>query len=230
MVLASLFSVSLITLDFTIKDLDHELKALIQYLDYFLCFIFFSDFVLSFYLANNKKEFLKLGWLDLISSIPQVDALRYIRLFRVARFLQIFRVIKTSKHFYELSKAARLKGALATSLFIVLFSMSIASILILSFENESGTSNIKTAQEAIWWSFATVTTVGYGDFYPVTTEGRIVATLLMMVGIGSFASLAGLISAYFTDNTQNNSELIELRNEIKELKALITDRSNKDAA
>ena len=78
---------------------------------------------------------------------------------------------------------------------VVIFS----SIAILEFENEVN-SNIKTAEDAIWWSYVTITTVGYGDKFPITTEGRIIGAILMTTGVGIFGTFTALVSSWFIQN------------------------------
>lgn len=75
---------------------------------------------------------------------------------------------------------------------MVLFS----SIAILQVE-DSPNSNIKSAEDAIWWSYVTITTVGYGDKYPVTTEGRLIAAVLMTAGVGLFGTFTGFLASWF---------------------------------
>lgn len=87
---------------------------------------------------------------------------------------------------------------------VLLFS----SIAILEFET-APESNIKTAEDAIWWAYVTMTTVGYGDKYPVTTEGRIIAMVLMTVGVGLFGTFTAYVSSWFVkdyEKGKHNSE------------------------
>ena len=70
-------------------------------------------------------------------------------------------------------------------------------------------SNIKTAEDAIWWAYATITTVGYGDVFPVTTEGRIIAAALMTVGVGLFGTFTAFLASWFvTEKKQEDTENI----------------------
>lgn len=81
------------------------------------------------------------------------------------------------------------------SVFLIAFLLLITSSISILIVETDLNSNIKSAEDAIWWSITTITTVGYGDKYPVTTEGRIIATILMIYGVGIF----GTISAYFSN-------------------------------
>ena len=77
-----------------------------------------------------------------------------------------------------------------------------SSIAILQVET-APTSNIKTAEDAIWWAYTTITTVGYGDRFPVTTEGRFIATLLMTVGVGLFGTFTAYLASWFIGENKN---------------------------
>jgi voltage-gated potassium channel len=80
-----------------------------------------------------------------------------------------------------------------------------SSVAILQFETDPN-SNIKTAEDAIWWSYVTITTVGYGDKYPVTTEGRIIAVILMTVGVGLFGTFTAFVSSWFVKSNEQTQE------------------------
>lgn len=103
----------------------------------------------------------------------------------------------------------------ASLLFFVIF--LVASITILSFEKVPN-ANITSAKDAIWWSFVTITTVGYGDFYPVSTSGRILAAILMVVGIGLFGTYTGLVGAWFVNPVDESED--RLNDVLNELKAV----------
>ena len=101
-----------------------------------------------------------------------------------------------------------------------------SSISVLHFESTAN-GNIKTAQDAVWWAVVTITTVGYGDRYPVTAEGRVVATVLMIAGVGFLGTVAGLVSSWFqTPGAKKGvSEIEALRAEIASLRRLIEEKS-----
>lgn len=78
--------------------------------------------------------------------------------------------------------------------FSVMIILEVGSVLILSAESKAPNANITTASDAMWWAYVTITTVGYGDKYPVTNAGRLVGILVMTTGVGIFATFAGFIS------------------------------------
>jgi voltage-gated potassium channel len=110
---------------------------------------------------------------------------------------------------------------LAASLAAILL-MVFCSIAMLEFES-AGDGNIKTPEDAIWWAAATITTVGYGDRFPVTSEGRCIAAILMCAGVGLFSTFSACLAAWFIKpETQNHeSEIAALREEIAALREAV---------
>jgi voltage-gated potassium channel len=98
----------------------------------------------------------------------------------------------------------------------------IASIAVLSFENVPQ-ANIRSAGDALWWALCTISTVGYGDFYPVTWEGRIVAAILMTTGVGMIGVLSGTMVSWLVQPgyDRDKKELLHLREEIAALTAQV---------
>ncbi|GGD91915.1 potassium channel family protein [Planktosalinus lacus] len=187
--LLSIFSIILLSSLFFIPS-DSEIYRLIEYFDFILCLIFLYDFASQFINAKNKWiYFYTVGWLDLLSSIPLVSEFRFIRAFRVFR---IFRIIKSFKLLFEFvlkNKSASLYGFVVFSAFTILVLSTTAVLYV-----EKDVGNIKTAEDALWWSFVTITTVGYGDFYPVTNIGKFITFILIVCGIASFGTAISYIN------------------------------------
>ena len=171
-----------------------EIQKILSQIDNFICIIFLVEFFYRFYKAPSKLQFLKWGWIDFISSIPFIDFLRVGRVLRLLRLLRILRAFKSIKHIAEHVYKDKSKGLLSTVGLIAFLMVLFSSISILQVET-APTSNIKTAEDALWWSYSTLTTVGYGDKYPVTTEGRIIAAILMTTGVGLCGTFAGYIAS-----------------------------------
>jgi voltage-gated potassium channel len=180
----------------TCCTLPGEVSGLIHYLDTAVCVVLLADFFVRLYRAENKRAFLKWGWIDLLASIPNLEVLRYGRLVRVLRVIRVLRGIRSLQK--VIAMILRNRGeAGAVSLALAAFLMvAFSSVAVLVCERQAS-SNIKTAEDAVWWSVCTVTTVGYGDKYPVTSAGRIVGMLLMMAGVGMFGGLSGLVASFF---------------------------------
>ena len=91
-----------------------------------------------------------------------------------------------------------MKGTFTFAVIVAFMLILFSSVLILEVETAPN-SNIKTAEDALWWAYVTITTVGYGDLYPVTTEGRIVALVLMTAGVGLFGVFTGYLASWFVE-------------------------------
>jgi len=210
----------------TIGRLDHEQTAILDLADNFVCVLFFIDFLVSLYLANNRRQyFLHWGWLDLLSSVPVINGFRVTRAARILRILRVVRGIKATKLLAQFILERRAESAfLAVSLIMLLLVVS-SSIGVLQFEGGPG-SNITSASDALWWALETNTTVGYGDRYPVTPEGRLIAVFLMIFGVGVFGTLSGFVASWFLKPEQEkiDSDMATLIAEIRELRRRVDEK------
>ncbi|MBY5945992.1 potassium channel family protein [Photobacterium rosenbergii] len=215
----------------SIFKLPPDVADILRYADTAICFVFLSDFCIRFYQANNKAQFMKWGWVDLLSSIPMVDAFRYGRIVRVVRVLRIMRAVRSTKLIISYLFRKRMQGTFslvsAVSILLVIF----GAIAILQLEKGVEGSNIQYAGDAVWWAFVTITTVGYGDYYPITYEGRIIAGILMTAGVGLFGTFTGFVASWFLEEDEDKqdnhavtnlrNEVLDLKDEIRELKELL---------
>lgn len=200
--------------------INDESKTILEWADAFVCALFFMDFIISFYRAKSRlRYFFTWGWIDLLSSIPMIDFLRWGRAARILRIFRLFRAVKAAKSLtaFILDKRGESAFLAATLLSIIL--VTFTSIAILQFESTPD-SNIRGPGDAVWWSFVTLTTVGYGDRFPVTTEGRVIGVLLMFAGISLFGTLSGFIASWFLSPTQKKeqNDIDILRSEVTELR------------
>ncbi len=197
----SVYVLIILIIDTTFK-LPTETSILLNYIDIAICIFFLVDFFIRFYQATNKWRFMRWGWIDLISSIPMISFLRIGRLFRLIRLIRILRAFRTTKHFVTHVFKNKAEGAFTSATILAILLIIFSSIAILQVENVPN-SNIKTAEDAIWWSYVTITTVGYGDKFPVTTEGRMIALFLMTAGVGLFGTFTAYIASIFVlDNNK----------------------------
>lgn len=183
----------------TFYHLPTETNNLLVYIDNAICVIFLIDFVYRFKKAENKLHFMRWGWIDLISSIPALDFFRAGRALRLIRLLRILRTFRSTKVLLHHVFRKKAQGALTTALIIAILMLLFSSIAILQVENAPN-SNITSAEDALWWSYVTITTVGYGDKFPVTTEGRLIAMALMTVGVGLFGTFTGFVASLFVED------------------------------
>lgn len=205
----------------TFLSLSPGTDAILDHVDDLICFVFFVDFWVNLLTAESKLGYLKWGWIDLLSSIPMIDLARAGRVARIIRILRAFRGVRSARFLAEYLLHRRADGAFFAVALLSVLMVLFSSIAILQFETAPG-SNIHTPQDALWWAFATITTVGYGDKFPVTTEGRMIAAVLMTAGVGLFGSFTGLIASWILSPTkkdqQQDFELADLKEQVGEIR------------
>jgi voltage-gated potassium channel len=192
--------------------------------DYVTTGVFIVDYVLRLVTADyklNKKgaiSFIKYPFtpwaiVDLLSILPGLDVLssgfKLFRVFRVIRTFRIFRVFKAFRYSKNIEKIARViknsKDALIAVCTLALGYILISALIIFNVEGDSFSSFF----DAIYWATVSLTTVGYGDIYPVTTAGRIITMISSIFGIAIVALPAGIITAGYMDvinEEKNNKE------------------------
>ncbi len=189
----------------TVFVLPTEISILLNYIDIAICVFFCFEFFVRFFRAENKLNFMKWGWIDLLSSIPLVGFLRAGRLLRLIRLLRVIRAFRSTRHLLNHIFANKAQGTFTSISIIAILLVIFSAIGILQVENDPN-SNIKTAEDAIWWAYVTITTVGYGDKFPVTTEGRIIAAILMTAGVGLFGTFTAFVASWFVVDNKSQRE------------------------
>jgi voltage-gated potassium channel len=192
----------------TFFPLSPDTRLILRYSDTVICGIFLMDFARNVIRAPNKLGYLKWGWIDLISSIPAVDAFRVGRAARIIRILRVLRGFRSLKRLTSYLLQRRAQAAFATASLVAILLVIFSSMAILEFEAGVSSSNIKSAQDALWWAYTTLATAGYGDVYPVSTEGRILAAVLVTAGVGLFGTFTGFVATWFlapTEATEPNA-------------------------
>jgi len=181
------------------KFVINETKPL-YYLDLGILIIFIVDYIIRLRISKNKKEFFKNNIFDFIAILPFTSLLRIFRAFRLFRLLKIVKVIKLVKliTFFKMF-TSRIRVFLHTNGFIytVYISFSIVLLGAVGIYIVENNKTVSSFEDALWWSFVTTTTVGYGDISPTTNAGRLIAGVLMMVGIGFIGMLTSTIATYF---------------------------------
>jgi voltage-gated potassium channel len=194
--------------------LDDATIRLLQFYDNLICAFFLIDFFLSLRAAPSKSNyfFRRGGWLDLIGSIPSFSVFfKYtglLHLARLSRLIRITRRLRGEKRGQLLEDILKNRSEYAAFLTILLaiIILSSASVLVLQFESGSPNANIKSGGDAFWYSVVTITTVGYGDRYPVTTGGRITALFIMIAGVGIIGALASIFSSVLVGSPSSTAE------------------------
>lgn len=180
-----------------------EIIEILIYVDFIICLVFLIDFIQQLRSASSKLEYMKWGWLDLISCIPLMELNQYARLIRILRLIKAIKTISILSHAINENKSS---SSFHFMVFISLMMMTFCSIYVLYLERQATGANILTASDAFWWTFVTITTVGYGDLYPVTLEGRIVAMILITTGVGLFGSFTAMIASWVFDSNNDRTK------------------------
>ncbi len=245
----TLFSLLIMVLQ--LLPLDATTLDLLRVYDNAICLIFLGDFAYNLLGSRPRRQYFiyQRGWLDLLGSIPALGFFQLTALFRLARLSRLARVARllSGKHRSELIRdVVQNRGQYA--LFITLLSagivMVISSLVVLQAESTSSDSNIKSGGDALWWALVTITTVGYGDRFPVTPIGRGTAVFVMLAGVGIIGALASILASLLVpsaeevaaaddgaaagtaDGSDVARELAMLRAEIAELRVALGERTS----
>jgi voltage-gated potassium channel len=217
-------------------------RDLMNVYDNAICVVFLIDFGLNLRRSKPKRDYFitRRGWLDLIGSIPTLGISEFgslLRLARLSRLTRIMRLLggKNKKAIVDDVMANRGQYALFITVLSAFMVLVVASLLVVQFESEAPNANITTGGDGLWWAIVTITTVGYGDKFPVTTMGRITATAVMFAGVGIIGALASILASILVPqpkeeetpveaqiSTTIESELAAMRAEITALRHALT--------
>lgn len=189
----------------TVPDLEPSTRKLLRIIEIFCVIVFTIEYLLRIYVSDKKHKFIFsfFGIIDFLAILPfylslgvdlrSLRALRFLRLFRI---LKLIRYNKAIKHF---SKAISLaKEEILLFLIVTLILIYFSAVGIYYFENEAQPENFSSIFDSLWWAIITLTTVGYGDVYPITVGGKVFTFFILMIGLGIVAIPTGIISSALT--------------------------------
>jgi voltage-gated potassium channel len=168
---------------------------------------FAVEYAVKLYLAPDRWRFFKRNIPDLIIvAVPMLRPLRVLRSVRLLRLLRLARLVAfATKGVSEARSILRRRG-LSWVLLIVLVLNLVAAALVMTFERDMPNGNISSYPDALWWAVTTITTVGYGDRFPMSPAGRGVAVVLMVSGIALFGIITASIAAYFVEQKADQQD------------------------
>ena len=168
------------------------------------------------------------GIVDFLTIVPAFFLSGFVifRMLRVARIFHLFRLNAKYDSFNVITTVLyEKKNQIISSVFIVVILMLASSLCMYSVEHEAQPEVFKNAFSSIWWSMSTLLTVGYGDIYPITTLGRVMAICIAYLGVGAVAIPTGIISAGFVEQYQRKSSITNIRDvDIKEIAEIFVDK------
>ena len=215
----SILSIVNLVLIFVVQD--EALDYVLATMNVPITLIFLIDFIYRLKKAPSKSEYFwrNWGWADLLASLPfqQTKILRLFRLVKVYRLLKDYGTRNIVRSLIK-DKAG---SALLSLLFIAILVLEFGSLLMLRLESGVPDANITTASDAIWYVIVTMSTVGYGDQYPVSNPGRVLGTVIIVVGVGIFGTLTGyLANVFLSPGRKQEPEPSDLEAKLQELKDL----------
>lgn len=168
--------------------------------DYLICAVFFAEFLWRLVQTRPRSAYLKWGWLDLISSIPMIPEFRIARLARIARIVRVLRGARASRNLLRIFLVHRARSTFAAVVFGSFVLLLFSAIAIVSVEPSL------SPRDAVWWCLFALITAEYGEFYPASTEGRIIAGLLMTAGVAIFGTFTASVASFFLEEEQQEDE------------------------
>ncbi len=197
----------------TLPDLKPQTRVILNSIEAFCVIIFTFEYLARIYVADSKPKFIFsfFGIIDFLAILPfylsfgiDLRSLRLLRMFRLFRLFKLVRYNKAIKHFAEAMVVA--KEQIILFMIITLMLIYFSAVGIYYFENQAQPEHFTSIFDSLWWSIVTLTTVGYGDVYPITVGGRVFTFFILMIGLGIVAIPTGIISASLTKAIEPNDK------------------------
>ena len=209
----SLIILSLISFSIeTLPDLSDKTVQILWYFNVFCIAIFTLEYLFRIILSEKKLSFIFsfYGMIDLLAILPfyitsGID-LRSIRIFRIFRLFRVFKILRYNKAISRFKTAIVLiKEELILFLFVTLLLLYVSAVGIYYFENSAQPDAFKSVFHSLWWAIVTLTTVGYGDVYPITVGGKIFTSFIVLIGLGIVAVPTGLMASALTRTIKDDN-------------------------
>ena len=208
----------------TFYPVDLSFKNTIYTFDVFVCLILWAEFIYSYKHSEDKKQYLHDNFLSIAGMLP-IDFmfLRALRLIKLVNFIKKFALTHESESIEEFLKRTYLDKIISIAIIFVF----VIAILIRLFD-----SNINDISTALWFTFASITSTGYGDIVPNTFSGRLIGIIAMVGGLIIFSTITAVISSIYVskisknDRSDLNSKIDDLTAEVEKLNKKIDDLKN----
>lgn len=195
--MAALSVLSIVNLALLYLIDDPSMNYVLGAINLILTCIFLFDFFVRLKAARSKSTyfFREFGWADLLASLPFQQA-KILRLFRLVKVVRLVRE-KGAKNLGRSILQSRAESALLTLLLVGILMLEFGSLGMLALEQDAPQANITSASDALWYVIVTMSTVGYGDQYPITNPGRALGTAVILIGVGIFGAFTGYLANVF---------------------------------
>ena len=204
------------------KDIRSQFGGFLEIFEIISVIIFTIEYLLRLWTSNLNENYLgtsiskrfkfgfsTLGLVDLVAILPFYIPflipfdLRIVRILRLFRLLRIFKLGRYSKSLKTINSVLKeTKSELAITIFVAFILLVFSSTLMYYIENDVQPENFASIGHSFWWAVATLTTVGYGDVYPLTGLGKVLSAIIALIGIGFIALPTGIISSAFIEKIQ----------------------------
>ena len=197
----------------TLPSLNDEIRKLFYVFEVVAVIIFTIEYILRIWIADSKLKYIFsfYGLIDFLAIIPfylrigiDLRSLRLFRLFRIFRLFKLFRFSAAIKRMQIAFKS--IKAELLIFFIASLFLLYVSAVGIYYFERNAQPEVFSSIFHSLWWAVATLTTVGYGDIYPITIGGKVFTFIMLMIGLGIIAVPTALIASALTKVESKNSD------------------------
>jgi voltage-gated potassium channel len=205
-IIQGLIILSLVTFSIeTLPHLDEVTRQWLRYIEIVTIIIFTIEYIIRIAVAERKLSFIFsfFGIVDLVSILPfyflsgiDLRSIRALRLFRLFRALKIIRYSRTIRRFHLALLIVR--DEIILYLFVTLLLLYFSAVGIYYFEHDAQPEAFSSIFHSLWWAVTTLTTVGYGDVYPITTGGRSFTFFVLLIGLGTVSIPTGLVASAFS--------------------------------
>ncbi len=219
-----------------IVPLPEQVQQVALLVDLMILPVFAFDFAYRLRTTRPRREYLvrRYGWADFLAIIPTLGVFRLFRAVRVVHLLRTYGVRKMAS---ELDRG-RAATTFFLTLFLVIVVVEFAGMGVYLAEYAAPDGNIRSAGDAVWWGFVTITTVGYGDQYPTTVMGRLVGVLLLFAGVALFSVFTGFIANVFLaprepiieKRLESAQRPDSLTSDVRELRRLLDEQDERTTA
>lgn len=213
--LITLIGINVIIVILETFDLPQIVYTIMSVIETASVLVFTIEYILRVWVADRRVRYIfsLTAIIDLLAILPFylpfVSAnLVVLRLFRIIRLLRLFKLDRYTTALHTISAVFRRKAhQLISSMFVVLLLMVIASVLMYGVEHDAQPDVFSNALSGLWWAIATLTTVGYGDIYPITAFGKVLSAIIALLGIGLVAVPTGIITSGFSEQIDDEAKV-----------------------